>query len=55
MSATYTYWQRTRAVSQRQLGFLFFVVSVAYTQWWDIFSMAAKSTFITELNNDIMH
>jgi len=33
---------------------LFFVVAVAYSQWWDISSMAAKSIFITELNNGII-
>ena len=35
-------------------GIFFFVVAVAYSQWWDIFSVAAKSIFITELNNGII-
>ena len=36
------------------LVIFFFVAAVAYSQWWDIFSMATMSIFITELNNGVI-
>jgi len=49
------YWRRFGLLSIF-FDLLFFIVflAVAYSQWWGIFSMTAKSIFINELNNGII-